>query len=229
MSEVPNKSVSFVEQSPTREWEDWARLRGYLFVVGIDEAGRGPLAGPVVAACCYLPEGHSISGINDSKQLLQEVRGRIYQEIISHPKVRYASSVVEPEEIDRINILQATFKAMRQALAATDIPADFILVDGHLAIPQVKLAQRPIIQGDGISESIAAASIIAKEVRDQIMQEHHRKYPGYGFDRHKGYATQEHLQKLMELGPSPIHRKSFGPVKKSVNRAVDEMNLFDLG
>ena len=137
---VPDKTVSLTVTGPTREWEDWAyKKRGYCFVVGVDEAGRGPLAGPVVAACCYLPEGHAILGINDSKKLSKEARAHVYQEIITHPEVFYAAAVIEAEEIDRINILQATFKAMRLAIDSIEVKADFVLVDGPMGIPKLTL------------------------------------------------------------------------------------------
>lgn len=190
------------------------RRKGFKIVAGVDEAGRGPLAGPVVAAACILPNRNSFKGINDSKQLSAIQRSDCYHSLISHASVKYGIGIVSSEEIDRINIYQATFQAMLKALAAlaASITPDYILVDGSFAPKYEQIPSEAVVGGDGRSLTIAAASIIAKETRDRIMLELHQTYPDYGFDRHKGYATPEHLKTLKLLGPSPVHRFSFAPV-----------------
>ncbi len=188
------------------------RKEGYRLIAGVDEAGRGPLAGPVVAAACILPEKFLVPGINDSKLVLPAKREELYYQITHNPQVIYSISAVPPKMIDQINIFQASLLAMKQALEALEQKAEYILVDGkHL--PDVDLPGEKIIKGDTKSLSIAAASILAKYARDQIMEEAHICYPMYGFNTHKGYATEKHLRNLKEHGPSPIHRYSFMPVK----------------
>lgn len=186
--------------------------QGYRCVAGIDEAGRGPLAGPVVAAACILPQGLLIKGVDDSKKLSPKVREQLFEELMANPQIIYGVGIIDPEEIDRINIYQATIQAMLQAVNALDVPPDYLLVDGmnliHSAIPSLK-----IIKGDQLSLSIAAASIIAKVTRDRLMQRFHQQWPMYGFEQHKGYGTALHLNALEQHGPCPIHRRSFEPVK----------------
>ncbi|ADH85865.1 ribonuclease HII [Desulfurivibrio alkaliphilus] len=185
--------------------------QGYRLVAGIDEAGRGPLAGPVVAACVVLPAGCEASRFRDSKQLKPELRCRLAAEIEALPGVYWGVGVVAPAEIDRLNILQASLLAMQKAVAALAAEPDFLLVDGKHQLP-LPLPQQALVRGDSRSASIAAASIIAKVRRDEIMADYHRRYPQYNFHRHKGYGTAEHLHLLRQHGPCPIHRRSFKPV-----------------
>jgi ribonuclease HII len=188
--------------------EAHAWLQGYRCVAGVDEAGRGPLAGPVFAAACMIPQGVFFPGINDSKLLSPEKRHQLFLQIKAHPEVRYGIGRVDHEMIDQINIYQASLEAMRRAIAQLSTPPDYILVDGvNLPLPGI-ISQR-VVHGDRLSQMIAAASIIAKETRDQIMLEYHALYPVYGFDAHKGYGTEQHRAALAEHGPCPIHRRSF--------------------
>jgi len=183
--------------------------QGFTHVAGVDEAGRGPLAGPVVAAAIIFPKDFFLAGVDDSKKLSHDRREQLYPEITSNC-VSYGIGIVSVEEIDRINIYQAAMLAMRQALAQLSPAAEHVLVDGR-NIPQLELPQTSIIKGDGLSFTIGAASIIAKVTRDRMMLDYHRAFPGYGFDRHKGYATHSHLAALRQYGPCTIHRRSFHP------------------
>jgi len=183
-------------------------------VAGVDEAGRGPLAGPVVAAAVILPERFRHRSLNDSKQLPHHVRESLYVEITTHAKILWAVAIVGHEEIDRINILRATHQAMRSAVAQLDPPPQHVLIDG-LPVRPFPLPQTALIGGDARSFSIAAASIIAKVTRDRLMVELCAKYPGYDFARHKGYGTPQHLAALKKHGPCPIHRRSFLPVRQA--------------
>jgi len=185
---------------------------GYARIAGIDEAGRGPLAGPVVAAACILPRNSYFEYLNDSKQLTPERRENLYQSIILHPETRYGLGISDVETIDRVNILQATFLAMRQAVAALNIPPDYLLIDGN-QVPVFSIPTLPIVEGDSHSVSIAAASVIAKVTRDRMMVEFDLKWPHYGFRKHKGYGTSEHVDAIRKYGPCPIHRISFEPIK----------------
>jgi ribonuclease HII len=198
------KSLTVFEQN--------ARQQGFKCIAGIDEAGRGPLAGPVVAAACIIPDDLLIIGIDDSKQLLPKKRQEIYQQIILDPRIIYSVGLIEVEEIDRINILQATIQAMLLAVSGLLKRPDILLVDG-LFLPHPEIPSQKIIRGDAQSQSIAAASIVAKETRDRVMREYHTKWPHYGFDQHKGYGTEKHLSALVEHGPCPIHRMTFEPLK----------------
>lgn len=177
------------------------------YICGIDEAGRGPLAGPVVAVAVVLPENCQILYLNDSKQLSAKKREELY-DIIREKAVCTGTGIVGPERIDEINILQATYEAMRQALQGLSVSPDVLLNDA-VTIPGVNIRQVPIIKGDAKSVSIAAASIVAKVTRDRMMVEYDRLYPGYGFAANKGYGSGMHLEALKRLGPSPIHRRSF--------------------
>ncbi len=192
------------------EYERAAWANGMLCVAGLDEAGRGPLAGPVVAAAVVLPRDFEMSGVRDSKQLSAVARDRAYDRILTEA-VSVGVGVVEPDEIDRINILQATHTAMRAALSNISAAFDFVLVDG-LAVPGLPVSSRAIVKGDAKSVSIGAASIVAKVTRDRIMEEMDQRYPEYGFASHKGYCTREHLSAIDAHGPCPCHRKSFAPV-----------------
>ncbi len=182
-------------------------------VVGVDEAGRGPLAGPVVAGACILPPDAHLSGVNDSKKLSEKRREAAYEQI-RQAALGWGVGVVDAARIDQINILQATFEAMIRAVDAAlamaqDRAAGFLLVDGNARLPHWSGPQRTIIGGDRKSLSIAAASILAKVTRDRMMVEYDQVYPDYGFARHKGYASREHLDALDRVGPSPIHRMTF--------------------
>jgi ribonuclease HII len=182
-------------------------------VAGIDEAGRGPLAGPVVAAAVVLPADFKHRRLNDSKALPADVRAEIYEELTAHPGVVWAFAEVDAGEIDRINILRATHEAMRRALGGLACQVDHALIDG-LPVHPFPVRHTALVSGDAISLSIAAASVIAKVTRDRIMEELHALYPQYGFAQHKGYATRQHLAKLLSDGPCPIHRFSFSPVSQ---------------
>lgn len=196
-------------------WETKAKARGFTRIAGVDEAGRGPLAGPVVAAACILPENVLIEGIDDSKKLLPSERFKIFQQILALKEVDYGIGIIDALIIDQINILQATFQAMIAAISCLNRQPDFLLVDGN-KMPKTKIPGQAIVQGDGLSLSIAAASIIAKETRDQLMNVLDEEWPAYGFKTHKGYGTKKHLQALQEYGPCPIHRVSFEPIKSMV-------------
>jgi len=190
------------------------RARGVSLIAGIDEAGRGPLAGPVVAAAVILPERFRHSSLNDSKQLTELQRERIYAELTANADVQWALSVVEVEEIDRLNILRASHEAMRRAVGALVSTPDHVLIDG-LPVHPFPIAQTALVSGDARSFSIAAASVIAKVTRDRIMVELDTRHPEYGFAQHKGYGTEMHLARLRVHGPCPIHRRSFSPVQQT--------------
>ena len=191
------------------------RRQGWQRVVGIDEAGRGPLAGPVVAAAVVLPGDFHHAELNDSKKLTEQKREQLYDEFTSHSGISWAMAVVQPEEIDRLNILQATHEAMRRAVAALVPDPDHALIDGLPVLP-FPMPQTALVGGDGLSFSIAAASVIAKVTRDRIMVEMEARYPAYGFAQHKGYGTGLHLARLRAHGPCAIHRKSFSPVQQAL-------------
>jgi ribonuclease HII len=184
----------------------------YSFICGIDEAGRGPLAGPVVAGAVILPKDDMILGLNDSKQLSSKRRDELF-DIIRDRAAAFAVGIVDHKRIDEINILQATYEAMRQAIMKLDKKPDILLNDA-VTIPGIDIMQIPIVKGDAKSCSIAAASIIAKVTRDRIMEEMDSLYPGYGFAKNKGYGSQDHIDAIRKLGPCPIHRASF--IKKFV-------------
>ena len=187
------------------------KLRGAGLVVGVDEAGRGPLAGPVVAAAVMLDERAPIRGLNDSKQLTPRSRERLYDEILAKALCcRIAQASVD--EIDRLNILQATLLAMRRAVEGLRLRPQLVLVDGNRT-PALEMPVRAIVKGDALVHCISAASILAKVHRDRLCLDLHALHPQYGFDGHKGYATRAHLAALREHGPCPEHRRSFGPVR----------------
>lgn len=185
---------------------------GFNRICGIDEVGRGPLAGPVVAAAVILPKGFKCPGLNDSKKLTHEKREELYQFLTKNPAVHWSVSAIDSEEIDHINILKATWKAMVSARSSLCPPPEWTLVDG-LKVPPLGEFQTAIVEGDAKSLSIAAASVIAKVTRDRWMSQLHEHYPEYRFDEHKGYSTEHHLERLKTLGPCPIHRRSFEPVR----------------
>jgi len=196
------------------EFEDLALSQGYRSVAGIDEAGRGPLAGPVVAAAVILPRDQSIPGINDSKKLTAATRDILYDRICAEA-VSVGVGISDNSAVDRMNILQATLRAMEEAVGNLGNPADYLLIDG-ISPTALSLSQRTIKKGDSLSISIAAASIIAKVTRDRLMLQYDRLYPGYGFAGHKGYGSASHLEAIAALGPSPIHRLTFRGVKEHV-------------
>ncbi len=196
-------------------YEKKLRAIGIAHIAGIDEAGRGALAGPVVAAAVILPEKFRRRKLNDSKQLAPDLREEIYRNLVGNPLIAWAVGIVDSLEIDRINILRATHQAMRAAIAALIVRPDHVLIDG-LPVSPFPFPQTAIIDGDCLSVSIAAASVIAKVTRDTIMRDFCARYPEYRFSQHKGYGTELHLTKLHEHGPCPIHRRSFEPVAQPV-------------
>jgi ribonuclease HII len=188
---------------------------GFPLIAGIDEAGRGPLAGPVVAAAAVLPAEFSLTGLNDSKQLPETVREQLFASLTTPGKlVGYGIGIAESTEIDRLNILRATFLAMQRAITALPVQPDHLLIDG-LPVPVFHQPQTAIIGGDAKSLSIAAASVIAKVTRDRMMRRWHSDFPQYDFDQNKGYGTPAHLESLQIHGPCPIHRRSFAPVAET--------------
>ncbi|WP_442893581.1 ribonuclease HII [Bacillus sp. 2205SS5-2] len=200
----------FVEMSV---YERERRLEGFTFIAGIDEVGRGPLAGPVVASAVILPENSFIPGLNDSKKLSESRREELYQEIHKQA-ISVGIGLVSALEIDQMNIYEATKKAMIQAVHQLTPMPDYLLIDAmKLDLP---IKQTSLIKGDGKSVSIAAASIVAKVTRDRLMKEYDKLYPVYGFRRHMGYGTSEHIQAINQVGPCEIHRRTFAPVKNFV-------------
>lgn len=196
---------------PSIHHENELRAQGYRLIAGLDEAGRGPLAGPVSAAAAILPPKFRHKVLNDSKQLTERQREKIYEELTGNTNIIWCCVLVEVEEIDRINILQASREAMRRALRGLQVAADAALIDG-LPVPDFPVHQRALVKGDSISYSIAAASVIAKVTRDRLMVQMEERYPHYGFAQHKGYPTPMHLKALEQHGPCVIHRRSFAPV-----------------
>lgn len=190
-------------------YENNAVLKGYKIICGIDEAGRGPLAGPVYAAAVILPTGLEIEGLNDSKKLSEKKREQLFP-VICEKAIAYSVGIATEKEIDEINILNATFLAMKRAVEGLEIKPDYALVDGN-RYPKISddIKEEVVVKGDAKSMSIAAASIIAKVSRDRFMLEKTTEYPQYEFEKHKGYGTKLHYEKILEYGPSPIHRMSF--------------------
>ena len=202
---------------PAEEFEQEARRRGFRRIAGVDEAGRGPLAGPVVAAAVILPVHASLAGVDDSKQLSEDDREQLYHVILERA-VGVGIGSADAGEIDALNILEATRLAMARAIGNLTPPPDYVLTDA-VTLPSVRLPVRPIIKGDALSLSIAAASIIAKVTRDHLMAVCHEAFPQYNFLAHKGYGTPEHLRMLARFGPCAIHRQTFAPVCKAANSA----------
>lgn len=192
---------------PNFEYENKHYAEGYLSVCGCDEAGRGPLCGPVVAAAVILPPDIEIEGLNDSKKLTEKKREKLF-DIIKEKAIAYAIAEASPEEIDEINILNASMLAMRRAVEALPVRADFALIDGNCS-RGFEIPTETIVSGDAKSCSIAAASILAKVTRDRGCKELDEAYPMYGIAKHKGYPTKDHMNAVREHGPSPIHRKTF--------------------
>ncbi len=181
--------------------------QGYEHVCGVDEAGRGPLCGPVVAAACILPQGLYIDGLNDSKKLTAKKRKLVYNQIIENA-IAYCIAEASVEEIDELNILEADMLAMRRAVEGLCVKADYALIDGNVS-RGFEIPTMTVIKGDATSPSIAAASILAKVTRDEMCEQMDKDYPQYGIAKHKGYGTKQHMDALREFGPSPIHRKKF--------------------
>ncbi len=196
---------------PDHFFEDTARSCGYQYIAGLDEAGRGPLAGPVVASAVILPRRFHLDGLTDSKLLSESQRVHLFETITSRA-MAWAIGLATEEEIDTLNILQATRLAFLRALTTLSLPPDYLLTDA-VHIPDTNLPQRAIIKGDGLSLSIAAASILAKVTRDRLMIEYHERFPQYQFHIHKGYPTPQHLRLLAQYGPCQGHRQSFRPVQ----------------
>jgi ribonuclease HII len=203
---------------PFELFERWAGQEGYACVAGIDEAGRGPLAGPVVAAAVVLPGDSTIDGLKDSKRLTAQQRDRVYAAIL-RGALDYGIGMVSNTEIDRLNILQATREAMRRALAELQQRPDLALIDGNQKIDS-GIPERTIVRGDARCASVAAASVVAKVTRDRLMTAYAERFPGYGFEQHKGYPTRAHYDCLRTMGPCAIHRLSFrGVAALRENRA----------
>ena len=189
------------------EIEEEVYAEGYTVICGVDEAGRGPLAGPVCAAAVILPRGHQIPGLNDSKKLTDKKRRELFP-LIKEQAIAYGIGMASHEEIDEINILQATYLAMERAIAQLEGRADLALIDGNRA-KDFGMAVRTVVKGDSLSANIAAASVLAKVTRDNLMVEMAQEFPGYGFEVHKGYGTKAHYEALREKGPCAIHRMTF--------------------
>ena len=200
---------------PNFFYEEEAMAKGHSLIAGVDEVGRGPLAGPVVTAAVILKEGHIPEGLNDSKKLTEKRREILFEEIFASAEV--AISSVSAEQIDQMNIRAATLFAMVEAVEALSQQPSFVLIDGRDIPPALKQSAKAIIKGDAHSLSIAAASIIAKVTRDRMMVRANTYFPGYHFDRHKGYGSKAHRDAIAELGPCPLHRRSFQPVKGMVS------------
>lgn len=189
------------------EFEKEALAKGYKSVCGVDEAGRGPLAGPVCAAAVILPEGVIIDGVNDSKKLSEKKRESLF-DVIKEQAMSYSIAYATVDEIEEFNILNATMLAMRRAIDGLDIKADYAMIDGN-KIPPIDIDAECIVKGDAKSMSIACASILAKVSRDRLLYKYAEEYPMYGFDKHKGYGTKVHREAILKYGPCPYHRKSF--------------------
>ncbi len=193
---------------PDFSYEIAAKEKGFSFVCGVDEAGRGPLMGPVCAAAVILPEGCEIEGLNDSKKLSEKKREKLFPEI-TEKALAFSVAFADVEEIEKYNILEATFLAMNRAIDGLNIPADYALIDGNKIPKGIKIPAEAVVKGDAKSMSIAAASVLAKVSRDRLMEEYDRQYPQYNFLKHKGYGTAEHIALIKEFGPCPLHRMSF--------------------
>ena len=189
------------------EFEEAARSRGYHYICGVDEAGRGPLASPVCAAAVILPENTIIDGVNDSKKLTEKKREALF-DVITEKAVSYCVAYASVEEIEALNILNATMLAMKRAVEGLELPADYAMIDGN-KLPDLSIDAECIVKGDARSMSIASASILAKVSRDRLMYEYAKEYPQYSFEKHKGYGTKIHQEAILKYGPCPCHRMSF--------------------
>lgn len=193
---------------PDLSFENAARERGYTAVCGVDEAGRGPLMGPVCAAAVILPEGVELEGVNDSKKLSEKKREALF-EVIKERAIAWSVAFASVEEIEEVNILNATYLAMNRAIEGLQIPADYALIDGNRIPKDIKIDAETVVKGDAKSLSIAAASILAKVSRDRLVLEYDKEMPEYGFAAHKGYGTAAHIEAIKKYGPSKYHRPSF--------------------
>lgn len=193
---------------PDWEFEKSAAAKGFKLICGVDEAGRGPLAGPVCAAAVILPEGIVIEGLNDSKKLSESKREKLF-DVITEKAVSYSVAFGTLEEIEKLNILEATFLAMNRAIDGLSVKADYALIDGNRTPKGIEIPCETIVKGDSLSASIAAASVLAKVTRDRLLTEYDKKYPEYNFKKHKGYGTREHTELILKHGPCEIHRRSF--------------------
>jgi len=193
---------------PDFSYENAAKQRGYSLVCGVDEAGRGPLMGPVCAAAVILPDGLEIEGLNDSKKLSEKKREALFP-VITEKALAFCVAFASVEEIEEHNILEATYIAMNRAIEGLSVPADFALIDGNRVPRDIKIPCETVVKGDAKSQSIAAASILAKVSRDRLMEDYDKQYPQYNFLKHKGYGTAEHIAAIKEFGPCPLHRQSF--------------------
>ena len=208
------------------KFEEELQDEGITLIAGVDEAGRGPLAGPVVVASCILPTSYRIPGLFDSKQLSKKKREALYKEIITHA-VSYKVIFVSAEEVDKSNIYTATQEAMKEAILSLNVKPEFALID-FMPIKDIDVPTKSITHGDALSASIAAASILAKVTRDEYMAKMDTKYPNYGFKHNMGYATKMHIESLEKYGPCPIHRKTFYPVSKYFSQTEQlSFELFD--
>jgi len=194
--------------------------QGWELVAGVDEVGRGPLAGPVVAACVILPKKVFLSGVDDSKKLTRIKREKLFDQIMDHA-IEVGVGIVREKTIDRLNILNASLKAMWKAVKKLKTSPQFVLVDGNQKIPNLPFPQMPIVKGDSKSICVASASIVAKVTRDKIMDRYHKKYPHFCFAKNKGYCTKLHLEALREFGPCKIHRRSFKIIKLLESNQMD--------
>lgn len=208
----PHAELKEIASQDPAVLEGVLRAKRIVPFAGVDEAGRGPLAGPVVACACVLPKNFSLPGLTDSKQLTDEQLETYYTDLVRYPGIDFAVSVVDHEVIDRINILQATFQAMRNAIESLKSKPVLAIIDGSLS-PMGTIPCLTVVKGDVFCPSVSAASIIAKVTRDRLLKEYDTMWPEYGFASHKGYGTPSHLEKLQLFGPCPIHRKSFAPVQ----------------
>ena len=202
-----SKEDELLRLSKMKEYENQAREKGFKLIAGVDEAGRGPLAGPVCAAACILPEDVYIEGINDSKKLSEKKREELFEKIKS-VALAYNIEMVDEKVIDEVNILNATYIAMNRAVDGLDKKPDYVLIDGN-RISGMEIPHETVVKGDTKSISIAAASILAKVTRDRFITQMDEKYPEYNFKKHKGYGTKEHTEAILKYGPCPIHRKTF--------------------
>jgi ribonuclease HII len=212
LQNLPGLVLTGDMEQPDDSLETSARAKGFLRIAGVDEVGRGPLAGPVTAAAVVLDMATLPSGLNDSKKLSVKKRATLAAEIWASAEVAVAEASVE--EIDSINILRASHLAMERAVAALDPAPDYLLIDGNLIPRDLSIPAEAVVKGDGKSVSIAAASIIAKETRDSLMVDLAQQFPGYGWERNAGYPSKQHREALVELGVTPHHRRSFKPVHK---------------
>lgn len=193
---------------PDFSYEIAAKAKGFSFVCGVDEAGRGPLMGPVCAAAVILPEDCEIDGLNDSKKLSEKKREQLFP-IITEKALAYSVAFASVEEIEKFNILEATFLAMNRAIEGLNLPAEYALIDGNKIPKGIKIPAEAVVKGDAKSMSIAAASVLAKVSRDRLMENYDKEFPQYNFLKHKGYGTAEHIALIKEFGPCPLHRMSF--------------------